>query len=431
MSKLFAQDSSPEAVADYANAAEIQNNQEFELAAVEWDDFLERYPEDPLAGKARLYLGVCRMQLKEYEAAIVALTEVVKLPAFDKAQDALFNLGYCQHALGKMGQKEMHEAAAATLADLGAKFPTGQYADQALYFHESLYALGQLAPASKVYYELITKHPKSALRADALYAYGVAVEEQNKPQPAGEIYDVFLREFPKHKLAAEVGMRKAESVLQQGDVAAAEKLFAAAAASEGFSLADHARMRQAFALAKQEKFAASGELYAVAATNLVSTRPEQAAEASAAAGRSYYRAEDLDKAAEWFAKAIAANGPDATEAAHWLCRIYLQKKQPGQAVELAQKQIASASGDYAVALKMDLADALYETPEQRPAAIEQFLAIARDHADSDQAPQALYNAAFGAGNEAIRSGQGIRDELLKEVSRSGTWGRRAIRAGRV
>lgn len=389
-----AAESSPEAVAEFANAAEIQNNEQFELAALEWEKFLSNFPEDPLAVKARHYLGVCRMQLKQYDEAAKAFSQVTEAPEFEFVEDALLNLGWCQHMLGKAGAGEMHDAAVATLSKLNQQFPTGKFTDQALYFlGESHYAKGRLSEAAKAYYSLVKDHPRSSLRPDGLYAYGVAVEEQKQHKTAGEIYSLFLREFPEHRLAGEVSVRQAESVLQQGDAAAAEKLFAAAAARPNFALADHARMRQAFCLVKQEKFAAAGDLYAAAAQ---AADKLLAAEAMASAGRSYYRAKQFDAAAEWFDKAIAAGGPDVAEATHWRCRIWLMKKQPDKALAAAQQALTSAEGEFVPALKVDLADALYETPQRRKEAVDLYLAIARDHADRPEAAQSLYNAAFGA-----------------------------------
>src|SRR4051812_25661366 len=61
--------SSSEAVLAYRDAANFQNNGAFDIAAEEWQNFLKRFPNDPLAAKAQHYLGVCQLQLKQHEAA--------------------------------------------------------------------------------------------------------------------------------------------------------------------------------------------------------------------------------------------------------------------------------------------------------------------------------------------------------------------------
>ena len=66
--------SSPqEALNVYSDAASLQNNGAFELAAEDWEKFLQKFPKDPLAAKAQHYLGVCNLQLKRLDKAAVGL----------------------------------------------------------------------------------------------------------------------------------------------------------------------------------------------------------------------------------------------------------------------------------------------------------------------------------------------------------------------
>src|SRR5258706_1475506 len=61
--------SSEEAKKSFADAANLQNNNAFDVAIEEWDKFLKNYPKDPLAPKAQHYLSVCQLQLKKYDKA--------------------------------------------------------------------------------------------------------------------------------------------------------------------------------------------------------------------------------------------------------------------------------------------------------------------------------------------------------------------------
>jgi len=235
--------STPEAEAMYADAANFQNNSSFELAAEEWEKFLKKYPKDPLAAKAQHYLGVCELQLKHYDKAAVAFAAVVKnYPKFEALEDAYLNLGWSQYSLGQ------HEPAAATFADMLKAFPKGKFTDQALYFQgESYYQLGKKAEAVAAYSELVKNYEKANLRPDALYAMGVAQEELTQWADAGKTYDTFLKEFESSELATEVRMRKAETVLQTGDAAAAEKAFSEVAASPVCNTVSALRMRTSVA----------------------------------------------------------------------------------------------------------------------------------------------------------------------------------------
>lgn len=405
-----------EALNQYADAASFQNNGAFNLAAEEWEKFVKKFPQDPLAAKAQHYLGVCYLQLKRFEQAAAAFDAVVKNhPQFDLIQDAYLNLGWCQYSLGGQQVEGAYAKAAATLAELVKKFPDGKHTEQALFFWgEAEYNQGKKKEAVAAYDQLAKKYPQSSLRSDVLYALGVTQEELGQHADAGQTYDRFLEEFPKHDLANEVRMRKAETVLQAGDSAAAEKLFADVAKIDGFASVDHALYRLAFCLSKQDKFAAAAAVYARIPTEFAQSA--YAAEASLSAGRCYYRAEQFPEAAKWLEKAAQAPSAGRAEAAHWLCRIYLRDKQPQKAIELA-KQVLPQAGDspFTVNLQMDEADALYEVPKSRPEAVALYVKIAADHPQHEMAAQSLYNAAFGA-LELGRYDEGLKHaaEFLKK-----------------
>jgi TolA-binding protein len=390
--------SSPqEALNVYSDAANFQNNGAFDLAAEEWEKFLKRFPQDPLAAKAQHYLGVCYLQLKQLDKAAAAFDAIVKkYPGFDLIQDAYLNLGWCQYSQGGQQAEGAYAAAAATFGELVKKFPDGKHTEQALFYAgEAEYNLGKKKEAVAAYDQLVKKVPQGSLRSDALYALGVTHEELGQHEPAGQAYDRFLEEFPKHDLANEVRMRKAETVLIGGDFAAAEQMFGEVAKLAGFSAVDHALYRQAFCLSKLDKFAEAGKLYARIPAEF--SQSAHAADAAMSAGRCFYRAEQFPDAARWFQTVVEGSSPGRVEAAHWLCRIHLRDQKPQPAIDLA-KQILPAAGDdpFAVHLEMDLADALYESAGSRPEAVTLYLKIATGHPQHELAAQALYNAAFGA-----------------------------------
>lgn len=387
--------SSQEAQGMYSDAAGLQNNGQFDLAADDWDKFLKKFPKDPLAAKAQHYLGVCRLQLKQYDKAAAAFQAVVtNHPQLETIQEAYLNLGWCQYSLAGQGDKGQYAKAAATFADLAKKFPDGKFIDQALFFWgESEYNQGKKKQALPAYQQLVADHAESPLRRDAVYALGVTQEELGQFADAGQTYDLFLKEFPKHELVPEIRMRKAETLLQAGDAAGAEKLFAEVAATEGFAALDHALSRRAFCLAKLGKFAEAGELYAKIATDF--KQSPVAKDAALAAGRCYYRAERWPEAAQWLQTAVDAGGAEAPEAAHWLSRIHIRNREPQKATALLAKVLPQAANSpFAVNLQMDEADALFDVPASKPKSVALYLKIAAEHPEHESAPQALYNAAF-------------------------------------
>lgn len=406
--------STPASQRVYNAAAGVHNFGNYEVASKQWAKFLEQYPDDELAPKAQHYLGICYMQLKppKYaDAATAYQTVLTKYPGFAELHDTLLNLGWCQYQLGLGGDKKRFAAADKTFAQLIEK---EKYVDQALYFQgESRYMQGDRKGAVAAYSQLVEEHPDSTSHSDALYALGVAQEELGQYVDAGKTYDAFLEKYGEEEnlaqLLTEIRMRKAETILQAGVkleedkqadkakplFAQAEKMFAAAAAVEGFPSADHATFRQAFCAARQGKYAEAGALYAKVADNPKSVYIK---EATMDAGRSFYQADNTDAAETRFRKVVELGGADVPEAAHWLCRILIdQKKQFPEAAALAAKTIPTADkSSFLVNLKMDEADAKFETPQTRPESLALFAAIAKDHPDDPQAAQALYNAAFTA-----------------------------------
>jgi TolA-binding protein len=406
--------SSPQALRMYADAANFQNNGAFELGAEEWEKFIARFPKDPLAGKATYYAGVCRLQLKEYDKAVAHFTAAIaNYPKLELAEDARFNLGAAQYTQAGLEstpaekRQELYSGAAAAYGALIEQFPQGKYTDQGLFWRgEALYRLGKKEEAIQSYAKAAADFPKSSVRADNLYALGVTYEELGNHAEAGKVYDTLLTEFPENDVAAEVRMRKAETLLQGGQLAEAEKKFAEAATLEGFAQADHALFRQAVAVARQNRFVDAANLYAAIPNKFPQSMYVN--EARLEAARAYYRGEKLDLAAPWLQKVIETNPAGAAEAAHWLCRIHLKNGEPQKAVDLAMGTLTDAKdGPYLVALKMDQAEGLLESGGDKEKALEAFTSIATDHAESEFAPSALYNAAFTA------SSLGRHDEALK------------------
>lgn len=390
-------ESPPAALTRYADAANFQNNGAFDLAVDEWTRFLKQFPEDPLAAKAMHYLGVCQLQLKQFADAAKAFQTVVdKYPEFELLEDTLLNLGWCQYSLGKKGDLPRYKEATATFARLLKAFPKGKYVDQALYFSgESEYALGNRKEAALAYGKLVTTQTESKLRCDSLYALGVTLEEMREYANARKAYDMFLKDFADNSLVPEVRMRKAETVLQLGDPATAEGLFAEVASVKGFDAADYALLRQALCAARQKKYVEAANLNAALVQRF--PKSQYVTEAAMSAGRAYYQATKYDDAIKWFQQVIAAAGKDTVEAAHWLCRIYLLRGEPAKAVAVAGQVIPTAKDQpYASNLKLDEADGLYATEGKRQEALDRYLAIYKEYPDSKVASQALYDAAFAA-----------------------------------
>ncbi len=89
--------------------------------------------------------------------------------------------------------------------------------------------------------------------------------------------------------------------------------------------------------------------------------------AMAAGRRCFYRANNEGEATKWFKYVMDNNTPDASEAAHWTCRLLLRGKKPKEAADLAAAALPKAAGTtWAVHLDVDRADGLYENRRRKP-----------------------------------------------------------------
>ncbi|NLE39135.1 MAG: tetratricopeptide repeat protein, partial [Pirellulaceae bacterium] len=381
----------------YREAADLQRGNQFELAVAAWNDFLARNPDHPDVPVATLNLGICYLKSKQYDKALASLNRVIqKHPDHPFRDAALLYLGATQFSLGRAGQREQYAEAVKTLDTLLREFPKGRYLPQALYYRaECDYSLGDKQNAAKLYNRLVSEFPDNSLLPDALYALGVAQEELGQFQAAGATYDRFLKASPNHPLAIEVSMRRGETLFGIGQYQQAASWFAKAAARDDFRLADHALMRQAACLAQLRQYAKAADLYASLAKRFLnSSRIE---EANLAAGKCYYLAENWDASRSVLSQIIAARGPSLPEATHWSARSLLKQGKPDEAIALLEKTLSEAGGSPLEAqLRLDLADATYETPKLRGISITLYADVAKKFPDNPVADSALYMAAFTA-----------------------------------
>jgi TolA-binding protein len=190
-------------------------------------------------------------------------------------------------------------------------------------------------------------------------------------------------------------MRRGETLFGTRQYRQAIGWFQKAAENSQFRLADHALMRQAACLAQIRQYAKAADLYAsLPARFPKSSRIE---ESNLAAGKCYYLADDWTKALKVLAKVIADRGSSLPEATHWSARSLLKQKKPKEAIALLEKTLSEASeSDMEAQLRLDLADATYETPSLRSISITLYADVVKRFPKSPVADSALYMAAFTA-----------------------------------
>jgi tol-pal system protein YbgF len=91
---------------------------DYSLAQQAFQDFLKKYPSDPLASEAQFWLGESLFQGKNYQSAAEAfVTMTKKYPSSAKQPDTLLRLGQSLAAL------QQRDLACVTLAEVGKKYP--------------------------------------------------------------------------------------------------------------------------------------------------------------------------------------------------------------------------------------------------------------------------------------------------------------------
>ncbi|NUQ65746.1 MAG: tetratricopeptide repeat protein [Pirellulales bacterium] len=396
-SRAAAQQESEAATRQYAAAVRFQNLESYDLAAAEWQKFLQQFPADPRAAKAQYNLGVCYYLDNKPDQAQAALQTVIqKSPNLDGIDSAHLYLGAAQFSQARAGNAAMFQAAADSFTTLVSKFPQSKHVPDALYYQgECFYLQGKKQESIPSYAQLAAKYPDHKFVPDALYALGVAQDETGQADAAGKTYDGFLARFPENPLANEVKMRRAETLFAQGQYAEAAKRFAALTAVPGFPLADFAMVRQADSLSRLKQHAEAAALYAALPEKYPQSK--HLPEATMAGGTSYYLAGNFAEARKLLDRVVQSGGPSAPEAAHWIAQSLLKEHKPAEVLAIVDKVLPQAGeSPFLPQLLLDRADAVYEIPERKKESVALYADLAAKHPKSPAAPQALYMAGFAA-----------------------------------
>ena len=402
----WSQDEPSEAsMAAYADAANFQTGGAIDLAIEGWTKFLAKYPKHPMAADAAHFLGVCYMQRDkpDYKAAANAFARALKNPKYDLREESLANYGWCAYA--SAGDGEERDAAKLQLALdafqlLKKESPKSRFLDRALFYSgEAAYGMGNSKLAVEYYNQLLTlpNAKESPLRCDALYARGVAHEELKQFEEAFASFNQLLAGCDRQELVVDVMLRVGDlQIMQKNYDIAIDSFEKALATSDLPEDRSYALFRQAFAYVQSDRPAKAAAKY----EELLSEYPNSsyAGAAILASAQSTYRSGDIDEAAKRFEKVLLQrNLTAATEAAHWLARIEINRGRSKQAARLVREQLKrGVDGAFEMDLQLDLAEALSMDPETVEESMKLFEAAYREQPDGPLASRALYNASFSA-----------------------------------
>lgn len=398
--------SSVAARAAYAAAAAFQNRGAWELAAEEWQAFLQAHPKDPLAVKARYYLGLCLAEDGRREQAADIFRQVLASTAdaatLASARWELARLAF--QAAEAKPSPEAFAAAARSLAEFLERTPAHPQAADALFFlGEALWQSGARDEAIAAWSRFVREHDTAPRLPEALYALGVGQAETGRRDEAAATLARFAGSFPGHALAADVAIWRADLVPAGTRPAEVEQLLAPVIDGRGPRAAD-ALERLAAVRWNAKDWPAAAEAF----NRLAERFPDspRAVHAMLSAGIALAEAQRPDDARGLLDKVAALDAPEAAEAAQRLAALEIAAGQPARAVAILDRALArlppggggpdAAGRRTAARLALARADALRALPDDagKAEAAAAYVGIARDHPGEPAAKTARSMAAL-------------------------------------
>ncbi|MEZ6093980.1 MAG: tetratricopeptide repeat protein [Pirellulaceae bacterium] len=398
------------------SAVTSQNSGEFREAESIWKKLIEKYPDSLLKGDALSNLGICQIQLGNFQDAIENLRAGIR--ATDPAKKtslarANLYLGFGHFQLGKQAQDAGDETAAnrnlTTAADslqrVVVDFPEFENVDEASYFQAmALERMGHQAEAISAY-KSVLKAEGTKFKFETFFALGDLLSKQNQHEEALAYLKQYIDagttkpDIDNVRLAAADSMwALAQQARTEGDDARFQQLSAQAvdelaAVNDSADalireqayfergLIEHSRgnREQAINAFKLAKGIDGGKQHALAGLNL---------------GQLYLESNQRAEAVAELESVLSGGTTLAVEAAHQLALILI-KDDPQRSLALAAEWVEKTEDDEMKAkLLMDQGNALLEIPDRVGEAVKFFDAAAAR--STTLAPVATYNAAFAA-----------------------------------
>ena len=397
--------------AAYAAAAALQNREQWDLAAEEWQSLETSFANDPLAAKAAFYRGICLLKLDEPRQATNAFAAAIKaveaIDAADRKREGLdetllqsrWELGRAEFLAGRGGDRGGYERAVKTLGGfLAAAGDDPRVADAISLEAEALWQLGRKKQAIRSWGRLIEQHPDSPRVPQALYARAVGLAEAGRGEEAAAAMRSFAERFPDHGLSDDVAIWRSDLAFDAGKLAQAAELAEAVAARDGPRRID-AIDRVARARWKLRQWPQAAEAYARLARLLPDDEQPAAAVSAATA---YLEADQADQARPLLEAAAAAAGLTGDEAALRLAALEQAAERPAEAVDIASGRIERimreqrAGSPWLPGLMLAKADGLWAIPDRRQQAAKEYERLVKEHPQSAEAVPALAMSAAAA-----------------------------------
>ncbi len=388
-----AAESSPAARAAYTSAAALQNREAWDLAAEEWQSLLTDHPDDPLAAKARYYLGICQLKLGDWPAAEKTLGQVTNGTAdADTLAAARWELARGRfRAAQAAGTPQAFAAAAESLQRFLAQHPDHPEADSGEHlWGEATWQAGKRDEAVVIWRRFAKQYPQSKRLPEVLYALGVGLAELGRSAEAVAVFKQFASQFADHPLSPDVTIWQADSLSAAGRPAEAATLLQPLAAANG--------PRQLAALGRladlqwrEADWPAAAASYRQLAT--AETDRGRADQAMLSAAQAQANAGQAAAAVATLTPLLDRPTAATLDAAHLVATWQLQADRPAEALAAIDRGLANQpqrpAADSLAQLMLDRGDALWALPDRRDEAIVSYESLVTEHPDTPAAAAAV------------------------------------------
>lgn len=201
----------------YSLAQLYEKTGDYGSAITNYDELLTYYKQSPLAPKAQLRIGICYFNQKDYDNAILELTDSeIKLLSFEEISEARFFLANCHARLQEYGD------ASQILNELYTNVVEEQFKNRILF--SKAWIDFQRTKYSDAYdkYKSLTETANDSLKILSLYWCGECKRYLGDSKGADTIFKEFIEKYPSHRLVAKAQLARGSVFVSQSNSVDAE-----------------------------------------------------------------------------------------------------------------------------------------------------------------------------------------------------------------
>ncbi len=208
---------------DFSYALKLYNEGFYDIAAQQFNLFVNRYPNSERVPDARYYQGMSLFQLGEYENARVEFQSLaVEFPDHSRAPEAWLKVGECYLKLHKP------EEAARAFETVKVLYPNNANAPEALYRAARIYlSLNKLDKAEIILQDFLDRYPDSAVFPAGRLLYAELLVRKGNFAQARKEYEKVLKSDAGAEVIARAHLGMARYYQELGLVEEAQKSYLA------------------------------------------------------------------------------------------------------------------------------------------------------------------------------------------------------------